>query len=158
MPTSPPTVTLRDVHPDDFRELYLHQIDAESVRMAAFTPRDWPAFAEHWSRIIANPEGYARAAVHEGMLVGYVVAFGGEDHRELGYWIGREFWGRGLGRAAVRAALREMTIRPLYAHVAAHNIASVRVLESCGFVLLGGDPDFARDGGEAVAGLVYRLD
>ena len=56
---------------------------------------------------------------------------------ELGYWLGRAYWGEGIATAAVRAifphALREMRLYRLQARVFADNPASMRVLERCGF-------------------------
>jgi hypothetical protein len=51
----------------------------------------------------------------------------------LGYWVGREWWGRGVATQALALLVDEMSIRPLYAHVAVHNVGSIRVLEKCGF-------------------------
>ncbi|HEY2346100.1 MAG TPA: GNAT family protein [Xanthomonadaceae bacterium] len=56
---------------------------------------------------------------------------------ELGYWLGRSYWGEGIATAAVRAivphALRELRLYRLQARVFADNPASMRVLERCGF-------------------------
>lgn len=56
---------------------------------------------------------------------------------ELGYWLGRAYWGEGIMTAAVRAivphALRELKLYRLQARVFADNPASMRVLERCGF-------------------------
>ena len=51
----------------------------------------------------------------------------------LGYWVGREWWGRGIATQALALFVDEVSIRPLYAHVAAHNVGSIRVLDKCGF-------------------------
>jgi RimJ/RimL family protein N-acetyltransferase len=57
---------------------------------------------------------------------------------ELGYWLGRAYWGDGIATAAVRAlvphALRELGLYRLQARVFADNQASMKVLERCGFV------------------------
>ncbi len=57
---------------------------------------------------------------------------------EAGYWLGRAFWGRGITTAALQlvtahafAAHREL--RRLWAVPFARNVASVRVLEKCGY-------------------------
>ena len=49
-------------------------------------------------------------------------------------------------------------MRPLYAHVAKHNGASIRVLEKCGFKMAGEDPAFATFDGESVEGYIMALD
>ncbi|MEO7478703.1 MAG: GNAT family protein [Lysobacteraceae bacterium] len=57
---------------------------------------------------------------------------------ELGYWLGRAYWGEGVATKAVRAlvphALRELKLYRLQARVFADNPASMRVLERCGFI------------------------
>ncbi len=60
---------------------------------------------------------------------------------EVGYWVGEEFWGRGIATAALVAvsdyALTEFDICRLYAHVFEWNGASARVLEKAGYSLEG---------------------
>jgi [ribosomal protein S5]-alanine N-acetyltransferase len=57
---------------------------------------------------------------------------------EMGYWLGEDFWGRGIASAAVKRlshhALREPDIYRIFATVFASNPASARVLEKAGFV------------------------
>jgi RimJ/RimL family protein N-acetyltransferase len=58
---------------------------------------------------------------------------------EVGYWLGREFWGRGIGTAAlrlltVRAFASHPELRRLFAVPFASNLASARVLEKAGYV------------------------
>jgi RimJ/RimL family protein N-acetyltransferase len=57
---------------------------------------------------------------------------------EIGYWLGEDFWGRGITTAAVRKlsqhVLRESDIYRIFATVFASNPASARVLEKAGFV------------------------
>jgi len=43
--------------------------------------------------------------------------------------------GQGVATRALAAFLRVVTERPLHAHVAKHNVGSIRVLEKCGFSL-----------------------
>jgi RimJ/RimL family protein N-acetyltransferase len=45
------------------------------------------------------------------------------------------FWGRGVATEALSAFLGLEPVRPLYAGVAKHNVASIRVLQKCGFKL-----------------------
>jgi RimJ/RimL family protein N-acetyltransferase len=52
------------------------------------------------------------------------------------YWIGREFWAAGPD-AALAELLDVVDARPLYAYVAMSNLASIRVLEKCGFAKVG---------------------
>ncbi|GAB4233290.1 MAG: GNAT family N-acetyltransferase [Ekhidna sp.] len=56
---------------------------------------------------------------------------------ELGFWIGEPFWGKGIVTIAVKLisqhAFKTMGISRLFSHVYEYNIASMRVLEKCGF-------------------------
>lgn len=64
----------------------------------------------------------------------------GETCREFGYWIGREYWGRGYASFAVKMALefafRNLRLQKVCAGVLESNSASRRVLEKNGFRLL----------------------
>ena len=57
---------------------------------------------------------------------------------EIGFWLGRRHWGRGIVTEAVRAlseyALAELNVLRLFAHAFEWNPASARVLEKAGFV------------------------
>src|SRR6202040_3628712 len=63
----------------------------------------------------------------------------GKSHRaEVGYWLAKPFWGRGIMTAVVQRgcqhAFNEFGFVKIIAHVVTHNPASARVLEKCGFV------------------------
>ena len=136
MPTEPGgEVRLRGVTEDDLPVFFDHQRDPEANRMAAFPPRDRDDFMAHWNTILGDAAGVERAVLLDGRVTGYVVAFDFEGRREVGYWIGRAFWGRGVATRALRAFLEEVIERPLYAGVAEGNVASIRVLEKCGFTI-----------------------
>ena len=87
-------------------------------------------------------------------MAGYIGSWQESGQEMLGYWIGREHWGRGVATAALAAFVAEVTERPLFAHVVNSNAGSIRVLEKCGFRRTG-DPTVAADG---VVELLYRLD
>jgi RimJ/RimL family protein N-acetyltransferase len=62
----------------------------------------------------------------------------GKSHRaEVGYWLAKPHWGRGIMTAVVqqvcRHAFDEFGPAKITAHVFVHNPASARVLEKCGF-------------------------
>lgn len=151
-------VTLRDVTDEDLPILFQHQLDPQGGVMAAVTPRSHSAFLAHWRRILADPTVITKAVVVDDRVVGNCLSFLREGKREVGYWIGKSHWGKGIATAAVSELLEVVEERPLYAHVAKHNPASVRVLEKCGFEIVGEDPGFATVGGEAIEGFILRLD
>ncbi len=128
-------VELRDVSPDDLPILFEQQFDPEANKMAAFPARDRDAFMAHWMKILCDPTLLTKAIWFNGRLAGNVVAFRQSGEMEVGYWLGREYWGQGIATRALAALLRYVTERPLFAHVAKHNIGSIRVLEKCGFTV-----------------------
>jgi RimJ/RimL family protein N-acetyltransferase len=120
-------VRLRAVTEDDLPIFFEHQRDPVANRMAAFPPRERDAFLTH------DASGVVRTIELDGDVAGNVCLFGFEGRREVGYWIGREFWGRGVATRALSAFLHEVEERPIHAGVAETNVASIRVLEKCGF-------------------------
>jgi RimJ/RimL family protein N-acetyltransferase len=153
---APDDVRLRDATHDDLPIFYEHQRDPVASEMAAFASRDLDAFMEHWTtRILGDETGVAKTVLVDGQVAGNVLGFEHDGRREVGYWIGREFWGRGVATRALGAFLAEVTERPLYAGVAKHNVASVRVLEKNGFVVVDepGEP-----GVDGIEELLFRLD
>lgn len=137
-------VSLRAVLDEDLPLLHAYQCEPEALAMAAFPSRERAAFDAHWAKIRADAANVTRAVVVDGVVAGNVVSWPADGRRLVGYWIGQAYWGRGVATRALAALLDEVTERPLYAHVAAHNAASVRVLEKCGFVRTGSSTD---DGG-----------
>lgn len=130
-------VELRDIRIEDLETLYEQQLDPEALRMAAFPSRNREAFFEHWrTKVLGDDSAVKQAVVAEGRLAGYVSSFNSHGLRMVGYWLGREFWGRGIATRALAELLRRFPERPLHAHVARQNPASLRVLEKCGFVKL----------------------
>lgn len=130
-------VRLRPIEPGDIDALYAFQLDPAANAMAAVHPRDEVAFREVWSRILDDPNASVRAIIADGELAGQITVFNLKGQDAVGYWIAREHWGRGIATRAIGLMLDEVTTRPLYARVATHNAASIRVLEKCGFVVTG---------------------
>lgn len=129
------SVILRDVTEADLPILYEHQHDPVAARMAAFPRREWDAFLPHWKKILGDRAVVTKAVLVDGALAGNVASFVRTGVREVGYWIGREYWGRGIATKALAAFLGHDRTRPMYARVAKHNVASIRVLEKCGFTI-----------------------
>jgi RimJ/RimL family protein N-acetyltransferase len=153
-------VRLRDVTEADLPIFFDHQRDPESNHMAAFPPRDRDAFFAHWAKILSDPTCTVKTIIFNGRVAGNVVSWGQPGERNVGYWIGKDYWGQGIATRALSEFLRLQDVRPLYAHVAKHNIASQRVLEKCGFTI-SGQAKVAADapGGEGEdEEFIFRLD
>jgi RimJ/RimL family protein N-acetyltransferase len=130
---------LRDVVETDLPIFFEQQLDPESSRMAAFPSRkEWTDFLAHWTKILGDSTCCEQTIVWNERVVGNIGSWPQEDRRLIGYWIGREYWGRGIATAALAEFLGHDRARPLHAFVASHNIGSIRVLEKCGFVRMGG--------------------
>lgn len=105
------------------------------------------------------------AVVADGVLVGGVGLVPGQDVQrhsaELGYWIGRRYWGRGIASAAVHEmiahAFGPLDYVRLHAGVFVHNPASVRVLEKTGFEREGVMRKWAVKDGAYVDAYAYAL-
>jgi|SRR5262245_7797102 len=145
---------LRDVVETDLPIFFEQQLDPESTRMAAFPAREkWTDFLAHWRKILGDPACCKQTIVWNEQVAGNIGSWPQEGRRLIAYWIGREYWGRGIATAALAEFLGQESARPLHAFVISHNVGSIRVLEKCGFVRIGGAPA-APDG---VDEYLYRL-
>ena len=141
-------IELRPVADDDIETFYEHQTDPEASAMAAFPIRERPVVFESWQRNLAREDNVSRTIVVDGVVAGNIVSWKDDDRRLIGYWVGREFWGRGVATAALGLFVAEVAERPLFAFVAASNVASIRVLEKNGFVRTTHEPEAGEDGVE----------
>jgi RimJ/RimL family protein N-acetyltransferase len=149
-------VRLRDVVEADLPIFFEHQRDPDATRMAAFPPRDWEAFEAHWTTKILGDAAVAKKTIlFGGQVAGNVVSFERAGTPLVGYWIGKEFWGKGIATRALSQFLETVRTRPLFAHVAKQNVGSIRVLEKCGFRLSAGQP--RGPGDDAVEEIVMEL-
>jgi RimJ/RimL family protein N-acetyltransferase len=127
-------VRLRDVEPGDIEIFYKQQLDPDATAMAAFPARDRDAHFAHWDKILKDKTCITRTIAVTDEVAGYIGSWIQDGQREVGYWIGKQYWGRGIATAALRHFLQLVTDRPLVAWVARHNTGSIRVLEKVGFV------------------------
>jgi RimJ/RimL family protein N-acetyltransferase len=111
------------------------QLDPESNRMAVTIPRSAEAFEAHWANVLRDPSLTAKAILLGEKVVGNVSCFQSDGQANVGYWVSREHWGKGIASRALELLLLEVPVRPLYAHVATSNGRSLRVLQKCGFVV-----------------------
>jgi len=151
-------VRLRTVEDRDLDVFFGHQADPEAIEMAAFPARDRDQFAEHWARIRADDTAIQAAIVTDGAVAGNIMSWEQGGQRLLGYWVGREYWGRGIATEALAQFVGQVTARPIYAHVAVHNIGSIRVLEKCAFRRDRGQEEKAPPPEDGVEELIFVLD
>jgi RimJ/RimL family protein N-acetyltransferase len=154
------TVQLREVQESDMPIFFDQQLDPTANYMAAFTvkdPADRQAFDAHWEKILGDEGITIVTILFEDQVAGSILSHGWFGEPEVSYWLGKEFWGKGIATEALRLFLEHMKKRPLYARVAKDNAASIRVLVKCGFVISGYERGFANARGEEIDEVVFVL-
>ena len=129
-------VMLREVEQQDLEHFFRFRPDPEAILMAAFTshdPTDRGVFDAHWERILADRTIPIQTILFEGQVAGSVLSYVAEGEREVSYWLGKDFWGKGIATRALAMYLEMIQERPLYARAAEDNLGSIRVLERNGF-------------------------
>ena len=154
-------VTLCAVEPSDLDGFFAHQLDPVAIRMAGFVApdrTDRAAFHAHWARIQRSALNINRTIIVDGQVAGSIACFPQGEDREVTYWLGREYWRRGIATRALELLLTLVPTRPLVARVATDNVGSIRVLQKCGFTVVGQDRGFAHGRGQETDEYLLRLD
>ncbi|MFB3816204.1 MAG: GNAT family N-acetyltransferase [Candidatus Methylomirabilales bacterium] len=122
--------------------------------------------AEAWLRLMAQlPPGTQFAVEVEGEAGGGIgLDLQPDVHRrsaEIGYWLGEQFWGRGIMTEAVVAvtahAFASFDLCRVHACVFAWNPASSRVLEKAGYQLEGRLRKSVTKAGQTIDQLIYAI-
>jgi ribosomal-protein-alanine N-acetyltransferase len=139
-----PTCVLRAPEPEDADSIARHA----NERDIWLNLRD--AFPHPYTR--ANADGYISHVLTQsprtsflisvdGSAVGSISLKPGSDIErvgaEIGYWLAKEYWGRGIMTDALRAltgyAFNQLGLNRVFAVPFTHNAASARVLEKAGY-------------------------
>jgi len=99
---------LREVAETDLDVFYEQQLDPEATAMAVFPARDREGFDAHWRRLLADDSLVKRTIVDGGAVAGNIGCWEQDGRLLVGYWVGREFWGRGLATAALAELAAEI--------------------------------------------------
>ncbi len=154
-------IRLREVRESDLPIFFEQQLDEEANYMAAYVaddPTDRAAFDAHWKKVLSDNSNINRTILFDGQVAGNIAKFIQFDEPEVSYWIGKEYWGKGIATRALALLLEQVTERPLFARVVKDNIASLRVLEKCGFTIVGEDSGFANARVKETEEYILRLD
>jgi len=97
------------------------------------------------SRVADSEHCESFAVEFDGQVIGGVGVHPGVDvaraSAEIGYWLGRDYWGRGFATEVVRDLADYLLGNALFCRLDAHtfegNSASQRVLKKCGFLCEG---------------------
>ena len=140
-------IHLSEFHVSDRDALVAHLNDRDIYERTLRIPFPYTeADADSWLALDNKITSQQGQPVHWAIRLGEALIGGcgfegiqvGKSHRaEVGYWLAKPFWGRGIMTAVVRRvcqhAFEELGLEKISAHVFAHNPASARVLEKCGF-------------------------
>jgi RimJ/RimL family protein N-acetyltransferase len=131
-------LVLRELKDSDVPEIARLSGDWDIARMTARIPFPYSeALAREWMSTIAEDE-FVRVIMHEGALVGccgYILL---EDSTaEIGYWVGKPWWGRGFATEAASALVHHCftraSLKKLTCCHFVDNPASARVIAKLGF-------------------------
>src|SRR5262249_2868189 len=101
---------------------------------------EWLALVEESTRQHGQPVNWAIRNESDCLIGGIgfqSLALGKSSRAEIGYWLAKPYWGRGIMTAVVQRTCQhgfeEFGLAKITAHVFPHNPASARVLEKCAF-------------------------
>ncbi len=160
-----PRLVLRPLLVADAARIALLAGDYDVASMTGTIPHPYTeAMATEWiASALAGEEGVVFAIQRSGALIGCTGYRAlGEDHAELGYWIGKPYWGMGYASEAVRVLIVHAFETGGFAYLTAghfkDNPASARIIAKFGFTPQGKEArDCAARGAKAHC-LTYRLD
>jgi RimJ/RimL family protein N-acetyltransferase len=129
------------------------------------------ADADQWLALVAKstqehgqPVNWAICNEADALIggIGFEGLTIGTSHRaEIGYWLAKPYWGRGIMTAVVKKAcayaFAEWNLVKITAHVFTTNPASARVLEKCGFEREGYLKKHYRKDGRLIDAWLYGL-
>jgi RimJ/RimL family protein N-acetyltransferase len=144
-------VMIRETLESDWPVLFEYQRDPASSAMAGVPAREWDAYVALQQKIRADATGLKWTILYDGRIAGDLMSFLHDGRREVGYRIGQQYWGKGIATQALALFLEVERRRPLYGWVLSSNMGSRRVLEKCGFTVIG---DEYEDG---VHGIIFML-
>jgi RimJ/RimL family protein N-acetyltransferase len=142
-------IALTDIRPADKAAYLQHLNDREIYEKTLRIPYPYTeADADAWLQFVAGSTKQQGQPIHWAIRTADDTLIGGcglddlqvgKPHRaEIGYWLARPFWGRGIMTAVVRRACEhaftKLGLVKVTAHVFAGNLASRRVLQKCAFV------------------------
>jgi RimJ/RimL family protein N-acetyltransferase len=156
---------LRAPAPSDAARIALLAGDYDVASMTGTIPHPYnEKMAAEWiASVLAGEEGVVFAIERSGELIGCTGyrAFG-KDHAELGYWIGKPYWGMGYATEAVRALVLHAFEADGFDYLTAghfrDNPASERIIAKLGFIPQGRIERESAARGIKAQCKTYRLD
>ena len=139
---------LRSWQDSDAEALFKYAQDPDIGPIAGWAPHMSVEYSREIIRtVFAAPEIYAVVLKESGEPIGccglvsangFSSAESNGDEAEIGYWIGKPYWGKGLIPEAVKALLArafyDLKLDAVWCAYYEGNIKSMRVCEKCGFI------------------------
>lgn len=163
-------INLRPLRSSDIPSLVKHAGDREISRYT-FIPH--PYRKEHAEQFIKMSRLWERKGIAQhfgielkqsGEIIGAVGLFDLDKRNqktEIGYWLGMEYWGKGVASEAVSLVVqycfRTLKLHRVYAHVFVGNVASERLLLRLGFQWEGLERDCRRRRGRWMDSILYAI-
>lgn len=165
-----PRLRLRPFHSGDTDDVTRLANDEELSRYIPAIPYPYPRqAAAEWLATHREKFDFGQEVVlaitdkQDGTLMGAIGLILTPEHRraELGYWIGRDFWGRGLateaGRAILKYAFEELRLEAVFANHLAPNTASGKVMLKLGMNYQGTRPRYYLHRGQFYDAAMYGI-
>lgn len=152
---------LREVHESDIAILFKHQLDPIASWQVAFThedPTDKNAFNEHIAKVLGDETVVMKTIIFNSEVAGYMTKYDLDGAPQIGFVLGREFWGKGIATESLREFLFMIEIRPIYARTAFDNIGSIRVLQKLGFTRTSEGNYYSHARGVDIVEILWTLD
>lgn len=142
--------SIKDI--DRIMELFLDEniTNGIGITLSEKPPKITRKFETTWlKKTISNygkkkPKGYNLAITLDNILIGSI-GMNKIDYEnkniEIGYWIGKDYWGKGFATKALKQFLdfinKKHNPKRVYGYAFTFNTGSKRVMEKCGFKLEG---------------------
>jgi [ribosomal protein S5]-alanine N-acetyltransferase len=159
---------IREFRPDDVRSI-AHNANNREIWMNLRDSFPHPyseSDAQEWLYLVSSITPCTNFALEvEGLAVGGIgLKLQDDIHRrsaELGYWLGKDYWGRGIATEAVRSlteySFTHFDLCRIYSLIFSWNPASVKVLEKAGFAYEGRLRKAVQKDGKMTDALLYAI-
>lgn len=163
-------INLRHVRKADARSIYKYASD-EAISRFTHVPHPYKLEDAYDFIKLTRSERRRKIGYHFGLedketsqIIG-MIGLMHVDHEcgkgEVGYWLAKPFWGRGIMKEALLLALRfyftELHLHRVYAHVFPENEVSMRLLEKVGFQREGLIREGFKQRGEYISVYMYSI-
>lgn len=169
MPDTPCNIRLRALEPSDLEVLYIWENDPDVWRVSGtlspISRERLAHFIEEQSYDIYTTRQMRLIIEAEGMIVGSLDIFDFDpQHRRFGIGIliyqddyRRKGYAKEVITEVVKYGRNTLDLRQIWATIAADNIASIALFESCGFTKCAHRKEWLNRGGEFIDELEYQL-